>query len=86
MGRELTPSSIRITSGGKSILIDDESGIYVTSDKDIEITGGNAVEITSLNGSVVMMGSDTVTVGQKDALVELNDENVIFKGAQTKAD
>jgi hypothetical protein len=77
----LTPTTIQIISGGKSITIDDGAGISITSDADIEITGSGNVTLKSLK-SIVMSGEETVTVGQKDAVVELNEENVVFKGAQ----
>ncbi|MDR0468612.1 MAG: phage late control D family protein [Peptococcaceae bacterium] len=83
---ELTPTTIRITSGGKTILIDDEAGIFITSDTDIEISGTETVAVSSPNGSIVMIGEKTVTIEQENAMVELNEENVIFKGAQVRTE
>jgi hypothetical protein len=81
----LTPTTIQIVSGGKSITIDDSSGISITSDADIEITGSGNVTLKSLK-SIVMSGEETVTVEQKDAVIELNEENVVFKGAQVRTE
>jgi hypothetical protein len=82
----LTPTTIQIVSGGKSITIDDNAGITITSDADITITGSNNVTLQSLKGSIVMAGEETVTLEQKDAVVELNEENVVFKGGQVKTE
>jgi hypothetical protein len=83
---ELTPTTIRISSGGKSIMIDDEKGIFITSDMDIEIKSKEDITVSSVHGSVVIVGDETVSIEQKDAQIELNEENIVFKGSRVETE
>ena len=60
--------------------------IYKRDNKVLSINENDSVSVSSPNGSIVMIGGETVTIEQNDAMVELNEENVAFKGAQIRTD
>lgn len=83
-GKELlfTPSTIEMTNNqGTSIKIIDGEGIRIVSSKDISITSGGNMTLSSENASLMIAGSGTVDVRQGSAGLHL-DKDVVFTGGK----
>lgn len=83
-GKELlfTPSTIEMTNNqGTSIKIIDDEGIQIVSSKDISITSGGNMTLSSENASLMIAGTGTVDVRQGSAGLHL-DKDVVFTGGK----
>lgn len=83
-GKELlfTPTSLEMTNNqGMSIKITDEEGISIASSKDISITAGGSMTISSEDASLVIAGTESVDVRQGGAGLHMEDD-VAFTGGK----
>ncbi len=83
-----TPTSIVLTNNGKTgslveITLDDEKGVSIHSDKGIQITATNQVNIQSEEGAITLAGTGGVNLNQGGASISVNT-NVLVKGAKVQ--
>lgn len=83
---DLSGNGIILDSGNNMrIELSDSAGITITSPLGVTIRSGSTVDIASLNGKVEVAGSDSVSITQNDCKVEVASNNVIYHGANAKA-
>jgi len=83
-GKELlmTPDLIRMTNNqGVAIEIDDNVGIRIISEKDIQIQAASNITINSEDASLLMAGTQTVDITQRGASIHIDDD-ISFTGAK----
>ncbi len=83
-GKELlfTPESLELTNNqGMSVRIIDGEGIQLISDKDISITAGGSMTISSQDASLIIAGTESVDIRQGGAGLHMDDE-IIFTGGK----
>lgn len=83
-GKELlfTPDRIELTNNqGMSIRMIDGEGIQIVSDKNIAITAGGSMTISSQNASLVIAGTESVDVRQGEAGLHM-DNDITFTGGK----
>jgi len=83
-GKELlfTPGTIELTNNqGTSIKIIDGEGIQIVSDKDISITSGGNMTLSSESASLMIVGTESVDIRQGSAGLRLDDD-VTFAGGK----
>lgn len=81
---ELTPTSITMTNNnGMSIILDDEEGITITSNRDILIQSDENLEIKSSNESMIVEASEFLELIQGDTKISMK-EDIIVEGAMVK--
>lgn len=79
---EFTPSTIRISNNnGMEILMDDEEGISIVSDKKIAFSSDEAVSLTSINANMSVVAKENVSIVQNETAIVLED-NIGVSGAQ----
>lgn len=79
---ELTPTSITITNNkGMSIVVDDENGIDIVSDKKINIISEEALTVVSLNSKVNVEATESIELVQGDSKIIMKDD-VTIEGAK----
>lgn len=81
---ELTPTSILITNNkGMSIVLDDNEGISINSNKDVVIQSEENISIKSLNESMNLEAMESIELIQGSTKITVKDD-VIVKGAKFK--
>ncbi len=83
-GKELlfTPDSVELTNHqGMSIKIKDGEGIQIVSSRDISISSGGTMTLSSEDASLVIAGTDSVDIRQGGAGLHI-DKDIIFSGGQ----
>lgn len=79
----LSPENITITNNkGMTIRVDDNEGIYILSDKMIEISAKQDIHIESKESTVMVVAPESVTLEQGKTKVELKDD-IVIDGAKT---
>ncbi|MCH5264093.1 MAG: hypothetical protein J1F42_14385 [Lachnospiraceae bacterium] len=79
---ELTPTSITLTNGnGMSIILDDEKGITIESDKNISFVAKEDFEILSTNSNVEITAGEEVSLIQNDTSITLS-KDITMNGRQ----
>ena len=79
---EFTPTTLKITNGiGMSILIDDEEGIKIESDKNITFVAAQNFEMLSLTDKVEIAAESQVNLKQNNASINLQDD-IVVSGSQ----
>lgn len=85
-GKEILfkPDSLLITNNnGMSIEINDNEGISITSDKKIEMTAQEGVQIVSVNDAVRMIAKDQLLLQQNESYISIKDD-IVMDGGQVK--
>ena len=85
-GKEILfkPDSLLITNNkGMFIEIDDNEGISIFSDKNIELSTKEDVRIVSVNDAIRMIAKDQILLQQNDSYIAIKDD-VIIDGGQVK--
>lgn len=77
----LGPTSIIIKSGDMLITLDDEKGIDIVSDKNISITAGDNVLLSSSN---IRISANTLTLSGKDNKISLEEAKILLEGTEIK--
>lgn len=67
-----------------SITLDDNEGISIVSPLGVYIQSDGAIDISSLNGKVEIMGTESVNIAQKESSIEMAESNVVYHGANAK--
>ena len=81
---EFTPSSLTITnSKGMVIKLDDEEGISIISDKNINFQANEGIYVKSVNDSITQEAEKSILINQGATKLHLED-NVFIEGAQMK--
>lgn len=83
-GKELlfTPDSLELTNNqGMSIKIIDKEGIHIKSCKDISISAGGQLTLSSEDSSLVIAGTESVDIRQGSAGLHM-ETDVIFTGGK----
>ena len=81
---ELTPTSITMTNNnGMSIILDDEEGITITSNKNILIQSEENLDIKSSSESMSVEASESIELVQGDSRIRMKDD-IIVEGAMVK--
>ena len=79
---EFTPTTLKITNGiGMSILIDDEEGIKIESDKNITFVAAQNFEMLSLTDKVEIAAESQVNLKQNNTSINLQDD-IVVSGSQ----
>lgn len=79
---EFTPSTLKISNGiGMSILIDDEEGIKIESDKNIKLVAAQSFEMLSLTDKVEIAAESQVNLKQNNTSINLQDD-IVVSGSQ----
>lgn len=79
---EFTPTSLKISNGnGMTILIDDEEGITIESDKSIRFIAAESFEMLSLTDKVEIAADRQVSIKQNNTSINLNDD-ITVSGSQ----
>lgn len=82
---DLSEHSIVLDNGkGMSITLDDNEGISIVSPLGVYIQSDGAIDISSLNGKVEIMGTESVNIAQKESSIEMAESNVVYHGANAK--
>ena len=68
---------------GMFIEIDDNEGISIFSDKNIELSTKEDVRIVSVNDAIRMIAKDQILLQQNDSYIAIKDD-VIIDGGQVK--
>lgn len=85
-GKEILfkPDSLLITNNsGMSIEINDNEGISIISDKKIEMTAQEGVQIVSINDAVKMIAKDQLLLQQNESYISIKDD-IVIDGGQVK--
>lgn len=78
----LTPNSVVMTNNnGMKISLDDETGIMIKSNKDINIIADGDMVLSSSKASVMIAGTESVAVNQGEAGILL-DKDILFNGRE----
>ena len=75
-GKEVlfTPTSITMTNNkGMSVVIDDEEGVSILSDKQISISSKEEIQIASKEQSIHLMSPEKISFQQGDTQFEMTD-------------
>lgn len=81
---ELTPTRISITNNqGMKIVLDDDSGIQMISDKDIVMESEGTINVVSASDTVSMAALEAIELKQGNSKIMLKD-NIIVEGAKFK--
>jgi hypothetical protein len=83
-GKELlfTPDSLELTNHqGMSIRIKDGEGIQIVSSRDISISSGGTMTLSSEDASLVIAGTESVDIRQGGAGLHI-DKDIIFSGGK----
>ncbi len=81
---ELTPTRISITNNqGMQIVLDDDSGIQMISDKDIVMESEGTINVVSASDTVSMTALKAIELKQGNSKIMLKD-NIIVEGAKFK--
>lgn len=81
---ELTPTQISITNNqGMKILLDDDSGIQMISDKDIVMESKGTINVISASDTLSMAALEAIELKQGNSKIMLKD-NIIVEGAKFK--
>ncbi|MCM1161527.1 MAG: hypothetical protein NC412_09915 [Roseburia sp.] len=81
---ELTPTKIAITNNqGMQIVLDDNAGIQMISDKDIVMESQKTINIVSASDTVSMAALEAIELKQGNSKIMLKD-NIIVEGAKFK--
>lgn len=76
----LAPDHILISSGGMSIIISDSEGITIQSDKDISITAGGEMVLSS---QMLQLSADKIEISGKGSTMSL-EEDILMSGSEIK--
>lgn len=79
---EFTPTTLKMSNGnGMSILIDDDEGILIESDKSIRFIASERFEMLSLTDKVEIAADRQVSLKQNNTSINLNDD-ITVSGSQ----
>ena len=79
---EFTPTTLKMSNGnGMSILIDDDEGILIESDKSIRFIASESFEMLSLTDKVEIAADRQVSLKQNNTSINLNDD-ITVSGSQ----
>ena len=79
---KLTPTQIHLSNAkGMDIILDDEEGILILSDKRVSIRSKQKIELSSGEG-IKLMGMEQVRLRQKGSSITLKEEKITLKGAE----
>lgn len=82
---DLSEHKIVLDNGnGMSITLDDTEGISIISPQGVYIQSDGAIDISSLNDRVEIMGTESVNIVQKESNIEMTESNVVYHGANAK--
>ena len=77
-----TPDKLTLTNNkGISIEIADDEGVNIVSNKAIRITAKDSVTISSENASMIVAGTDAVSIRQSGASIHMDDD-ISFSGGE----
>ena len=76
----LAPDKIVISSGGMSIIVSDSEGITIKSDKDISITAGGELVLSS---QMLQLSGDKIELTGKGSTLSL-EEDILLSGSEIK--
>ncbi|RRJ65558.1 hypothetical protein EHV15_23540 [Paenibacillus oralis] len=76
----LAPDKIVISSGGMSITVSDSEGITIKSDKDISITAGGELVLSS---QMLQLSADKIELSGKGSTLSLEEE-ILLSGSEIK--
>ncbi|GIP10614.1 hypothetical protein GNQ08_04065 [Paenibacillus macerans] len=76
----LAPDKIVISSGGMSIIVSDSEGITIKSDKDIGITAGGELVLSS---QMLQLSADKIELSGKGSTLSLEEE-ILLSGSEIK--
>lgn len=85
-GKEILfkPDSLLITNNnGMSIEINDNEGISILSDKKIEMTAQEGVQMVSVNDAVRIIAKDQLLLQQNESYISIKDD-IVIDGGQVK--
>lgn len=85
-GKELlfTPDSVELTNNkGMSIRIKDEEGIQIISNKDISISSGDNMTVSSEDASLVIAGKKQINIKQGGSGLSI-DKDITFTGGKIR--